>query len=443
MIENWLQEVQKTRRLLMSARLETILNEFDGHIMGLDHESRRRKYRQMAENPFRFFRGSTYLFYYDVTRIPFSFHTPDDKPTWIQGDMHVENFGAFQNSAGDIVYDANDFDEGCLGSYLYDVLRMTVSIALYCDQHGFSDAEERMKAFLQSYYRQLKRFAKGKDDPVTFFYTEDNTKGPVKKALKKSEKRDSSRLLDKWTEQSADGTRVFALSDELVAVTPKEREKILSVWPDYIASLDEEDRKKSAFYEVKDIVRKIGSGTASIGLDRFYILIEGKEGEKELDDLVLEMKEVRAPVPAYFFPYNESFWEAHPHQGERVITTQKAMHHLDDPLLGYVTIDKRHFYVRERSPYKKRVKPEDIENEKELDKMLDVFGGIAAKIHARADADIEHHLLDYHSEEEILKAIGDDYDAFEEQIIFVSRTYKEQVKQDYVLFCGWMNRAFI
>ena len=51
----------------------------------------------MMESPFRFFRGSAYLFYYDVTKIPFSFHTPEDKPTWIQGDLHMENFGAFQN----------------------------------------------------------------------------------------------------------------------------------------------------------------------------------------------------------------------------------------------------------------------------------------------------------------------------------------------------------
>ena len=28
------------------------------------------------------------------------------------GDMHMDNFGAFQNEKGEIVYDVNDFDEG-------------------------------------------------------------------------------------------------------------------------------------------------------------------------------------------------------------------------------------------------------------------------------------------------------------------------------------------
>ncbi|OLN23580.1 hypothetical protein BTO30_03915 [Domibacillus antri] len=442
MIENWMEEVQKTRRALRSNLLETVLHEFDARITGLNHEKRKQKYRQMAENPFRFFRGSAYLFYYDVAKIPFSFHTPDEKPTWIQGDMHVENFGAFQNSEGDLVYDANDFDEGYMGSYVYDLLRMTVSIALYCEQYGFENAEERMHVFLDSYYKQLKKFAKGKEDPVTLFYTADNTKGPIRKVLKKLEKRDSARLLEKWTVQE-DGTRVFELSDDLVQVTQKEREKIESVWQEYLNSLDDADRKKSEFYEMKHIVRKHGSGTASIGLDRYYILIEGKKDcEEQLDDIILEMKEVRAPVPAYFVPYNDEFWTKYSHQGERVVTTQKAMHHHDDPFLGYVTIDNRHFYVRERSPYKKRLKPEDIENAKEFDKVLDVFGGIAAKIHARADADIEHSLLSYHSEEEILNAIGDDYDAFAAQLVFLSNAYKERVKQDYVLFCGWLNYKF-
>ncbi|MET1031851.1 DUF2252 domain-containing protein [Domibacillus tundrae] len=442
MIENWMAEVQKTRRALRSNILETVLNEFDSRITGLSHDKRKNKYRQMAENPFRFFRGSAYLFYYDVTKIPFSFHTPDDKPTWIQGDMHVENFGAFQNSEGDIVYDANDFDEGYMGSYVYDLLRMTVSIALYCEQYGFGDAEERMRVFLEAYYKQLKKFVKGKEDPITLFYTEHNTKGPIRKVLKKLEKRDSTRLLEQWTVKE-DSTRTFDLSEELTPVTQKEQEKIEAVWHAYISSLDDADRKKSEFYEIKHIVRRHGSGTASIGLDRYYILIEGKqECIEQLDDLILEMKEVRAPVPAYFMPYNEEFWLKYSHQGERVVTTQKAMHHYDDPLLGYVTIDNRHFYVRERSPYKKRIKPEDIENEKEFDKVLDVFGGIAAKIHARADVDIAHSLLDYHSEEEILNAIGEDFDAFSEQLVFMSMAYKERVKQDYVLFCGWLNTKF-
>ena len=70
---------------------------------------------------------------------------------------------------------------------------------------------------------------------------------------------------------------------------------------------------------------------------------------------MLEVKEVRTPIPAYFLPYREQFWEKYEHQGERVIATQKAMHHLEDHLFRFILqIDDRHFYVRERSPYKRK-----------------------------------------------------------------------------------------
>ena len=47
----------------------------------------------------------------------------------------MDNFGAFQN-AGSIVFDVNDFDEGYVGSYLYDIIRMSISIALYLEEQG-------------------------------------------------------------------------------------------------------------------------------------------------------------------------------------------------------------------------------------------------------------------------------------------------------------------
>lgn len=71
--------------------------------MALNEVQRLEKYRKMLDSPFRFFRGSAYLFYFDVTKVPSIFHTADVRPTWIQGDMHMDNFGAFQNETGAIV----------------------------------------------------------------------------------------------------------------------------------------------------------------------------------------------------------------------------------------------------------------------------------------------------------------------------------------------------
>ena len=439
-----LDRVKNTRTTLRKHMIQTILNEFDEQCMGLDHTKRKEKYKKMMESPFRFFRGSAYLFYFDMTKIPFSFHTPEDKPTWIQGDLHMENFGAFQNEQGEIVYDVNDFDEGYIGSYLYDILRMSVSIALFCDAQSLSKEEQkaRIVQYLESYYQQLKRFEKKKDDPFTLTFTKESTKGPVRKVLKKLVKRQNDHLLKDITYINDEQKRIFAWSDEIQPVTEQERVTLNSLSDAYFHSLDVEDKQDRSYYSIKDIARKHGTGTASIGLDRYYILIEGGKDSHGMDDLVLEVKEVRTPVPAYFLPYREQFWEKYEHQGERVVATQKAMHHLEDPHLGYLTIDDRHFYVRERSPYKKKVKATMLQNVKDVDATLEIMGRITAKIHARADVDFEEDLFSYHSEKEILQAIGDNFHTFCGQIVFASMTYKEQVKRDYELFCEWVIKEF-
>ncbi|KAA9016485.1 DUF2252 domain-containing protein [Niallia endozanthoxylica] len=439
-----LSRVKNTRKMLRQHIIETILNEFDEQCMELTREQRQEKYKKMMESPFRFFRGSAYLFYYDMSNVPFSFHTPADKPTWIQGDLHMENFGVFQNEQGEIVYDVNDFDEGYIGSYLYDVLRMSISIALFCDAQSLSEEEqkERIIHYLQAYYKQLKRFNKKKDNPFTLTFKKENTTGPVNKVLKKLLKRQTNHLLRDITYINEENKRIFAWSDEIKPVNEKERHTLMSLWETYIHSIDPEDKRDRFHYSIKDIARKSGSGTASIGLDRYYILVEGGKEAHGQDDLVLEVKEVRTPVPAYFLPYRELFWQKYQHQGHRVITTQKAMHHMEDPYLGYLTIDGRHFYVRERSPYKKKVKAKLIPTIADMDSTLDIMGKITAKIHARADVDFLDELFSHHSEEEILLAIGDQFETFCSQIVFSSITYKEQVKRDYELFCEWVKKAF-
>ncbi|MFE4353624.1 DUF2252 family protein [Peribacillus butanolivorans] len=315
---------------------------------------------------------------------------------------------------------------------------------MYCDEQSFSEEQqkERIIQYLESYYHQLKQFKKNKDKPFTLTFTKDNTKGPVRKVLNKLVTRQRNHLLEEIPYINDENKRVFAWSDEIQPVSKQERETLKSLSEAYFHSLDAKDKQDPSYYSIKDIARKHGTGTASIGLDRFYILVEGGKEANGLDDLVLEVKEVRTPIPAYFLPYREQFWQKYEHQGERVVATQKAMHHLEDPYLGYLTIDDRHFYVRERSPYKKKVKAKQLQTVEDIDSTLEIMGRITAKIHARADVDFQADLFSHHNEVEILKAIGNEFDTFCTQIIFASIAYKEQVKRDYELFCQWVTKEF-
>lgn len=423
MEEILLSRVRNTRVALRAQQIATIFEEFDEQCMQLTLEQRMKKYSKMLESPFRFFRGSAYLFYYDMTKSPSLFHTLDEKPTWIMGDMHMDNFGAFQNEKGDIVYDVNDFDEGYVGSYLYDLIRMSISIGLYMDEQLIEEAGQELviQSFLNSYLKQLRRFQIKKDDAFTLSFTKENTKGPIKKILKKLESRQQSQLLNDITEVK-DGKRMFIWTEEVQPVPTETAAAIQKALPDYV---------------IKDIALKYGSGTASIGLKRYYILVEEQKDSAGEEDLVLEMKEVRTAIPAYFLPYSEKFWSVFEHQGARVVGTQKAMHHLEDPHLTYVTVDGQEYYVRERSPYKKKVKPKHYKSLEDYIVTTDIMGKIAAKIHARADIDYSD-VFTYHSEDEILKRIGSKQDMFIESTVLQAMTYKKLVYTDFELFKEWV-----
>ncbi|MEG0472824.1 MAG: DUF2252 family protein, partial [Solibacillus sp.] len=305
---------------------------------------------------------------------------------------------------------------------------MSVSIALYIEEQGLHNESQQLaiQHFLRSYISQLSRFQRKQDDPLTLTFTKSNTKGPIKKVLKKLEKRQHSHFLQDITQINEEGKRVFLWNEEVQPVSNEEMEAITHALPNY---------------SIKDIAIKYGSGTASIGLKRYYILVDGQTDARGVEDLVLEMKEVRTAIPAYFLPYHKTFWTHYEHQGARVVGTQKAMHHLEDPHLAYVTMDGQEYYIRERSPYKKKVKPKNYSELDDYTVTTSIMGQIAAKIHARADIDYSD-VFSYHSEDEILNAIGKHQEYFIESITLQAMHYKELVYSDYELFKEWVNDTF-
>ncbi|HEX7065035.1 MAG TPA: DUF2252 family protein [Bacillales bacterium] len=437
------EHIEQTRRALRKNELKSILNQYDSELLGLSQDNQKKKYRKMLTSPFQLFRGSAFLFYFDLMRMPLSYHTPDDKPTWLQGDLHFENFSAFQNENGQMVFDTDDFDEGFPGSYLADVLRMAASIALYAEELGYD--EESQKQYIQdyanAYYGQMKAFADGDEDPDEFVFTQHNTEGPVLNAIKAVEKQQADDVLNHFTTVE-DGQRRFVRSGKLESLTKEERMALEEAWPEYIKSIDEENQQHNGFFQIKDVVKVKGAGTGSIGLQRFNILIEGDKNGEHRDDIVLEAKEAGTPAPAHFFTHEALFDGEEPHHGRRVIKSQKAMHHLEDPFLGYFKIGDHHFYVREKSPFGEGVNNEELQDPKNMSKTVEIMGKVTAKVHARADADADEIKLSHETEKEILHAIGDHLKGFVSEITSWSMYYKNQVHEDYELFCEWCKEEF-
>src|SRR6185436_6889153 len=120
------------------ARTDFVVEQIEAANAGLDQASRDEKYAAMKESPFAFFRGTNHLYWGDFgTSDDLAFYgaTPASR-TWLAGDMHVDNTGAFDDDEGTIVFGINDFDEAVIADYQLDVWRMAVSLVLVARQNG-------------------------------------------------------------------------------------------------------------------------------------------------------------------------------------------------------------------------------------------------------------------------------------------------------------------
>lgn len=408
----------------------TVLDFYDKSVRHLSEEARREKYEKMSTSPFYFFRGSSHLFYYDFAAVPFTFDTGPAYPTFIQGDLHFENFGVFEDGAGTIIYDVNDFDEAYIGSYLFDLLRMAVSVDLFAAESGFN-GKAAIETFAKTYADTIEQYAQGYGEDIQF--TKTNTCKTIRKVIKKSEKKKDEFMSERT--EIRDEVRYFSTSEDLIPVEEGIREKIKRAWGGYLSSLSREHRHHANHYSIKDIAIKLQSGTASIGLERYYILIEGSDEEHD-EDVILEMKEAQSAVPSLFLPTHSIFENGLYHQGARVVAAQRVMVNSQDPYLGYLTIDGKEYYIRQRSPYKRKVKAKNIDGDEELVETLRVQAQITAKIHARADA--KSNVLGYGASAYIAKTIGASKSLFVDQLFRGADFYAEQVRFDFNAFLAWV-----
>ena len=114
------------------------------------------KYKLMAENMFRFYRGTCHLFYEDLSN---SDAIPPSPLSWICGDLHLENFGSYKGDNRLVYFDLNDFDEAILAPAAWEVTRIVTSILLAFETLKIDDkkAVKMAQLFLRSYAATLSK----------------------------------------------------------------------------------------------------------------------------------------------------------------------------------------------------------------------------------------------------------------------------------------------
>jgi uncharacterized protein (DUF2252 family) len=399
------------------------------------------KMQKMSAGAFAFYRGTAHLFFEDMTTLPpSSYGSYATSQTWLNGDMHMLNIGAFRDANGNTVYDTTDFDESYWGQYVWDLRRMAVSIILGAKENGIgsSNRQQLVLDFLDTYLNKIDDFH-GTDDELSYRLTSSNTSGTVKDTIQKSASQSRSDLLAKYTTVTG-GNRVFQTTSELQTVSAASYSAIQSAVASYVNTIPSSKRYSASYYAVKDIRIKLGSGVGSLGRYRYYVLIQGP-GNSNGDDVILQLKQESPSVVATATPGNMPAYVYEYHEGERAAKSMKANLTNTDVLAGWTTINGQPYFVREKSPYEADLDSTKLNGYGSFSAAVQYMAKIVAKNHALADQDYDPNLISYSIDKQIDNVVSGYKSAFKNEVLCFAIDYAAQVELDYQSFLTAYNNG--
>ena len=289
------------------------------------------KYRKMAADPFGYFRGTNHLFHADWPGRAWLERMP---AVWLNGDLHLENFGTYRGDNRLVYFDVGDFDDGALGPVGRDLVRFMVGVHMAGHEMGFGARRAQVlnRIFLEAYRAAL---IEGKAR-----WIERRTVGGVVGALLKNlENRTQADLLEKRT--ATRGGKRFLRTDngKALSLPPEERERVIRFMKRFAKG-----RARPSFFKVLDVAQRI-AGVGALGLKRYVVLMHGDGGRNgaALIDLKCQIGSSLTPRLKQRQPRFGS-------EAARVVAIENRMQAVGPAFLDAVRIGGHSFTLRELQP---------------------------------------------------------------------------------------------
>ncbi|HEY1392702.1 MAG TPA: DUF2252 family protein [Methylibium sp.] len=308
---------------------------------GRDPERLLLKFRNMRRSPFVFLRGTCHLFH---AKLPNEKVMSKAPPSWVCGDLHLENFGSYKGDNRLVYFDLNDFDEAALAPVTWELLRVLTSILVGAETLRVTQAESLSlcEAFLDAYCAAL---SKGKARWVE----RETAHGLVGELLDRLQGRLRPQFLDSRTDRKGRRRKIRIDGKRALAVTDEQRHRVVTRVDEFAAM-----QEHPAFYEVLDVARRI-AGNGSLGVDRYAILVRGK-GSPD-GNYLLDLKQalpsslvpqLRARLPKLKQPD----WKS---EAQRVVTLQRRMQAVSMAFLQPLRMGRQSYVLRALQPTEDRV----------------------------------------------------------------------------------------
>lgn len=463
-------------------RCEWVVKQFQKREHGNSFAQLKHRYQTQSEDANVFFRATAHIFWNDFVngkwgygltkslREDATLHggAPLDHRstyTWVTGDQHLSNFGAFQNRHGDVVFSVNDFDEGAIYDFQVDVLRIAVSVYNHALTNGLESKEvkEVLEEFTDSYVKTVLGYIEN-EDALLFELTSKTTTGFLKQFLKDVRSdRSYKKQMKKYTKVDEQGLRSFQKGPigepdpdtKLAALPPEREEQIRSAFAStkYGAtmmklgwSVREWD---DDFFTVLDVGARIGSGVGSWGVDRFYVLLKGTDSSFENTNLdgkdmagtavVLDVKyEPPGAITEVLTPEEAAWYQVmFPNDAARAVEAQRKLTSYTDPYTGWILLPDENnvtlpFAIRQRSPWKDSPDLDKLTDPGEFSEFISQIAAATATSHVRGS--VGKKPGDFKSVVSALLGSKKKRRQWGEEVADLAKAYHEQVLLDFQCF---------
>jgi uncharacterized protein (DUF2252 family) len=364
------------------------------------------KYEGMAENIYRFYRGTCHLFYEDLCKVK---DIPVSPLTWICGDLHLENYGSYKGDNRLAYFDLNDFDEALLAPCLWEAARMVTSIFIAFNDLKIApdEALEMAKLFLSKYAGRLATGKAISIDPRT-------AGGIVCSFLTMADERKQKELLNKLTVENKH--RLILLTNvNHFTIDKKLKKELIQFVNEWLGK----SIVASFGFEAIDCVFRI-AGTGSIGVRRYMFLL--KSSKKKNKYLLLDMKQSKKSSVQPYLDVKQPGWQT---ESVRVIQVQQRMQNISPALLDAVTFKNDSYVMKELQPTEDRINFELIKDRYgDISLVIEDMALLAASSQLRSSGRQNSAIADK------LIAFGKD-DRWQEVVLKYAQQYAKQVKIDY------------
>ena len=370
------------------------------------------KMARMAASPFGYFRGNVPVMAADLGTMRSS-----GILVQICGDAHVRNLGAFTAPDGRLVFDINDFDETIRAPWEWDLKRLGTSLILAGREAQNSDraCHEAVLACAEIYRRKMAEYCWMTSLDVAHCRIHRQFFGqPGASVLERAERATPAHSLAKLTVARGKPRMFREIKPVLTRPAKSRAREVLKSLKSYRETLSPSGQHLLSFYRAVDVAFKI-VGTGSVGLDDYVALLFAGDGVA--DPLFMQVKEA---VASAYAPYVKA-GETGIHQGERVIRGQRMLQAQPDVLLGWTSMGKADYLVRQLNDHKGSIENEDLRGAG-LTELATTCGEVLARGHARS------------GDPAVLAGYLGPNDRFDKALGKFALNYAEQTTKDYAGF---------